>query len=89
MEILYDVFISYGTKDGIEQAQFLYTELTQRGKRVWWDKNNIRLGESWIQEIATGIEQSAKMIFLMSPHATRKVRLFTHSTNENPFSLFY
>jgi len=72
VEILYDVFISYGTKDGIEQAQFLYTELTQRGKRVWWDKNNIRLGESWIQEIATGIEQSAKMIFLMSPHAIRK-----------------
>ena len=68
----YDVFLSYGTKDGLDAASALVDGLTQRGWRVWWDKRDIRLGEVWTHEIEDGIDQARKFIFLISPHAVRR-----------------
>jgi hypothetical protein len=39
----HDVFISYRVSTDYELAEKLYTELTKRGVKVWWDKTSLEV----------------------------------------------
>lgn len=60
-----DFFISYSRRD-LDWAETLYQSLTKMGYRVWFDKNNIRVGEDWAPEIRKGIRTAKHVIILMS-----------------------
>lgn len=49
-----DVFISYSRSDS-EIAEKLYKALTAQGKRVWYDKQNLTDGDSFMDEIRKAI----------------------------------
>ena len=70
----HDVFLSYARVDGLETAQKLYTDLTQAGFGVWWDKSNqygIPIGADFATEIQRGIRRSKVMVVLLTPGAVR------------------
>lgn len=62
-----DIFISYSRSDS-EIAESLYNALTQMGKRVWYDRNNISYGGNFIEEIKQGIRTARYFIPLFTHH---------------------
>jgi predicted nucleotide-binding protein len=62
------VFISYSHRDR-EFVERLANDLKKRGFSVWWDEWEIRVGESIIQRISEGIDYSAYLIAVLSPHS--------------------
>lgn len=60
-----DVFISYKSQQA-SWAIRLYDTLTDFGLTVWLDRERIRIGEEWRDEISEGIQNSQRMIVLWS-----------------------
>ena len=60
-----DFFISYSRRDR-ESAERLYKALSDLGYNVWYDKNNIAVGEEWEYAIRKGIRTTKKFIALIS-----------------------
>ena len=65
----YDVFISYSHKNSRE-AQLIYDTLMEinNSLRIFVDKLELQTGKSWQQKIFTALEQSEKILALLSPH---------------------
>ena len=62
-----DVFISYSRRDaGIVQK--LYDELTAKGLRVWYDKENLGIGDKFMEEIKLAIKKTRIFIPVLSHH---------------------
>lgn len=61
-----DLFISYSRKDKVF-AQKLYQSLTQSGKSVWVDWEDIPQAADWRAEIQQGIEEAHAVVFVVSP----------------------
>ncbi len=66
------IFISYGRADTQELAFKLEQDLTSKGYRVWLDKNQMRAGRSWEEQIEQAILENEVFISLLSPHAIRR-----------------
>ncbi len=66
------IFISYGRKDAELPAHKLAEDLTKRGHEVWIDKEQIKTGKSWEEQIENAILESDIFISLLSPHAVRR-----------------
>lgn len=50
-----DVFISYSWRDA-ELAKQLYESLTEKGLKVWYDRDKEKVGYEWLREIEQAIE---------------------------------
>ena len=62
-----DVFISYSRRD-LDVVKILYDELTSRGLRVWYDKNNLGVGDKFMEEIKMAIRKTRIFIPVLSHH---------------------
>ena len=63
---VYDVFVSYSSKDRGWVSEWLIPRLQARGIRVCWDYGNFEIGGALFHSIAQGITQSRKTIFVLS-----------------------
>jgi hypothetical protein len=65
-----NVFISYNHHDhGF--AERLAQDLKAAGFAVWWDEWEIKVGDSIIQKVSQGINESAYLPVVLSPHSVK------------------
>ncbi len=62
-----DIFISYSRSDS-KIAEALYNELSARGKRVWYDRNDISYGGNFMSEIRSGIRSARYFVPIFTKH---------------------
>lgn len=62
------VFISYSSKDRGTIAR-LAADLTSLGVKVWWDRWEIKVGDSLYEKIQQGIDQAAWLCAALSPNS--------------------
>lgn len=62
-----DIFISYSRSDS-EIADMLYQKLTAIGKRVWYDRKNIKSGGDFMDEIKRGIKTAKYFVPILTRH---------------------
>jgi DNA polymerase III delta prime subunit len=72
---MYDVFISYARKDGLEFAERLERDLTVQQYRTWRDKRNLDVYQDFTAEIEIGIREARFVVVCVSP-----------SIEQNPYS---
>lgn len=65
-----ELFISYSSKDR-EFVERLANDLKGLGIKVWWDQWEVRVGDSIIQKVGDGINQSAYLAAVLSPHSVK------------------
>ncbi len=65
-----DVFISYSRKDS-DFTRILHQRLTEDGRDVWIDWEDIPATADWWQEIRTAIEEADVFAFVISPNSVR------------------
>ena len=71
------VFISYAREDG-DVARDLKKLLEEAGVSVWFDRNALRSGELWTEEIKKAIQDSKVFIPIISRHSARTEPRFAH-----------
>jgi len=62
------VFISYAKRD-VKQAKAIYDVLTSGGVSCWMDKENLRIGDDWQQEITEAIQACEMFLACLSKQA--------------------
>lgn len=62
-----DVFISYSRRDDFV-AKKLYDGLTAKGLRVWYDRENLGIGDKFMDEIKQAIRKTRIFIPILSQH---------------------
>jgi hypothetical protein len=60
------VFISYAHRDGSELAAWLLRELESLGFDVWLDRERLRGGDRWTNEIESALDRSDVVLALLS-----------------------
>lgn len=65
-----DIFISYSHHDR-DFVERLARDLRDAGLTVWWDEWEIKVGDSIIQKVSEGINQSAYLAVVLSPHSVK------------------
>jgi WD40 repeat protein len=68
----FTIFISYGRKDSGELAHKIANDLKEKGHNIWLDKEQIKTGLSWEEQIEEAILSHDIFICLLSPHAVRR-----------------
>ena len=68
----YKIFLSYGRKDAEELARKIASDLTGLGHDVWIDKEQIKTGHSWEEQIEEAILSHGIFISLLTPYAVRR-----------------
>jgi hypothetical protein len=63
-----DLFISYSSKDA-EFVAKLAKNLASAGMKVWWDKMEMKVGDSLHKKIQDAISNSAWLGIVLSPHS--------------------
>lgn len=63
----WDAFISYASEDHTEVAQPLASALSSLGLRVWFDKAELKIGDSLRERIDDGLGNSRYGIVILSP----------------------
>lgn len=63
---LFDVFISYASKDGDAVASQLAHALQKGGLKVWYDKFQLKIGDSLVDKIDQGLVKSRFNIVILS-----------------------
>jgi serine/threonine protein kinase len=69
----YDFFLSYrvAAKVDAELLSDIWTQLTQRGYRVFWDKQDLHKGREWEKEFCEGLVCSHVFVPLLSQAAVK------------------
>jgi len=67
----YDVFVSYAKEDS-DFARNLVNALKAKNISVWYDKGELRLGDSILRHIEDGLENSDYFLLLLSPEYFKK-----------------
>ena len=62
-----DVFISYSRSDS-EIVKKLYDNLATKGLRVWYDKENLGIGDKFMEEIKLAIKKTRIFIPILTHH---------------------
>jgi len=62
-----DVFISYSRSD-TEIVKKIYDDLTSKGLRVWYDKENLGIGDKFMEEIKLAIKKTRIFIPILTQH---------------------
>jgi tetratricopeptide (TPR) repeat protein len=65
-----NIFISYNHQDRPFVAR-LAQDLKAAGLPVWWDQWEIKFGDSIIQKVSDGIDKSAYLVAVLSPHSVQ------------------
>lgn len=68
----YKIFLSYGRKDAEELARKIASDLKGLGHDVWIDKEQIKTGHSWEEQIEEAILSHGIFISLLTPYAVRR-----------------
>lgn len=69
-----DVFISYSRRDG-GVAKKLYDELSAKGLRVWYDRENLGVGDKFMEEIKLAIRKTRVFIPILTHHIEEEKNL--------------
>ena len=69
-ETQFDVFLSNAHRDS-SVAAALAKALKKKGLRVWYDQEQVRLGDSFLRDIEYALEHSHCFLLLISPHYSR------------------
>ena len=67
----YDVFVSYAKEDS-DFARRLVEALKAKNISVWYDKGELRLGDTILRSIEDGLEHSDFFVLLLSPEYFNK-----------------
>jgi HEAT repeat protein len=67
--IMSHIFISYNQEDA-DFAALLMVELEKNGFETWLDKQRLRAGADWSEEIDDGILTAAAVVLVLSPSST-------------------
>ena len=70
MNMKYDIFISYSTRDK-ERVLRTVRELREKGYRIWMDEEGISSGEQFKRAIVDGLQNSKMMLFFSSLHSNK------------------
>ncbi len=63
---IYDIFLSHASEDKDEVARPLKHILETRGLRVWFDENEVKMGDSLVARLNEGINTSKYGIVVLS-----------------------
>ncbi|RRR74801.1 MAG: toll/interleukin-1 receptor domain-containing protein [Candidatus Viridilinea halotolerans] len=66
-EYAYDCFLSYHAPDR-EAARVLVAQLKAAGLRPWFDQDEIRTGQPWMERVEQGLAQSRATLVLIGTH---------------------
>lgn len=64
------IFISYNSNNR-DFAEKLANDLKLSGLSIWWDEWEIGVGDSIIQKVSEGIDNSGYLIVILSPHSVK------------------
>lgn len=67
-EIVRDVFLSYSSQDR-PFVERLAADLVSYGLKVWWDRWEMRVGDSLVSKIQEGIQSSSWLVVVLSPNS--------------------
>jgi hypothetical protein len=65
---VFDLFISYKHQDSSEFVEALVAELKKRGFDIWVDSDQMHPGDSILQSIENGLNDSIDAMVVLSPH---------------------
>jgi len=88
------IFISYSHEDK-EFANYLVEKLQQNSIPVWYDTNEIKIGDALQDKINEGIATSSSIVFLISKHSSQSAWLrnelntaLLHNASSNGIKIF-
>lgn len=81
-----DVFLSYSRADEAYATQ-LYEALTRKGINVWYDKNRITPGASWLEQIEDAIDTAKYFVQIVTPDSLQLGNEFHVYTQERKMAL--
>jgi hypothetical protein len=64
------IFVSHSNKDK-KLASQLAADLKAAGFDIWYDSDDIRVGDNILEKIEQGLSECDNMIIILSPHALR------------------
>ena len=70
--VTYDVFISHASEDKDEIVRSLAKSLQDKGLKVWFDEQTLRIGDSLRQKIDAGLANSKVGLVVLSPAFLKK-----------------
>jgi len=79
------VFISYSRND-IDFARLLATDLQRDGYDVWWDISNLQGGDNWVRSIQEALDKSQYCLVVVTPDGLKSPwveREYTYAINNN------
>ena len=65
-EAEYDVFLSYRVSSDVHYCKLMYEMLTEKGLKVWWDKECLQPGVNWEEGFCEGLINSRAFVALLS-----------------------
>lgn len=68
----FDVFISHATEDKVDFVRPLYRALSMKSLTVWFDEQELRLGDNLRQKLDDGLARSRFGVVVLSPSFFRK-----------------
>ena len=76
----YDVFLSYRVNSDADHANRIYTSLTERGVKVWFDRKCIQPGTDWEESFIDGLLNSSCFVCLLSRNALAPMAEMTETS---------
>ncbi len=70
-KLVANIFISYARKDGSDEAEYFYTDLTGRGITAWRDTQNLDPYQDFSGEIETVITNASHVCVIVTPDIRR------------------
>lgn len=83
----YDVFISHAWEDKESFVEEFVEELKKIGLKVWYDKSQMKLGDSMRQRIDDGLKKSRFGIVVLSPDYIKEGKYWTKTELDGLFQL--
>jgi hypothetical protein len=66
----YDVFLSYQNMDREWVARLVEAPVEQ-GLRVWYDQQEIKAGDEWLERMEDGLRESGSVVVLITPESAK------------------
>ncbi len=65
-----DIFVSYGRQD-VAQVSEVISALNMHGLSVWWDREELRAGELWQEQIVQGLQNAKAILAFLSDNSIK------------------
>lgn len=83
----YDVFVSHAWEDKEDFVDEFVEALTKLGIKVWYDKTQIKWGDSMRKRIDEGLKKSRFGVAVLSPHYIADGKYWTKAELDGLFQL--